>query len=1063
MFRSCLPPDVLELSFRVASSSSQATRSCRTSVSPAFARALHQVALAEPKAAYDPTDAPSRHGRTRKRQLTPAVRSSQATGIAKRKVPSGPNALASLAKKVLALERITLAEPEKASEPSLTYSDTELLSLYEDLLGIQAQDSLPADTQAAPLSKPVLSQQEQDHNAVLAVRDRLAASAPTVDTSHSLSTRLMQQRGTEWMQASHDQETSVQSGQGTLHREVIGHIGRAISVMDATRAAVAPEEGHERVRVVLVSKDEWMSLLNHCVRNGDLLAGEDVLGLMKRSGFYPAEDFQNVVLDVYSRNGDVDNFERALATISGTLAISSVILVLAHDSIITPESPTETQRDLHVRAYLVRDTLAEQAPNAPQAPSELDRCKPALDILHKYEESAKPAPMRSYSRVISQLAFGASPFTLTIPTPGGSSGGLQKKRIVPERKSTSLSRAHAWDLFAHMRYVAHPTPDVYMYADMMRCAPSPEMALDLWTELGEQLRKRANRTELGASAFGLRDAVARGKVTEAAAREAHVRAVRRAYNAVISTCARSGEVQYVHEAFRLLREMVGGVAGQSRDPASLFGMVGGTERGGGVAMPDIYTFRALLEAARRMGDLEKARWILAEIVRGPGGAQGTAMGDEDEIRVDEQLMVKVFHTYAAYRPPFKRNNTRLIEDDDASSMKAEGPQPTEQETTEAQVDAETTPTTALESLDAQPGEEGPHPTALDIPETTPSFSHLPPQTSAEVISEARALFSRILEDTPFAPSSQGEPGVRDLGADYSPVPRKFASVQLSAPLLNAYMAVFYQHANVHVAQDTFRALWGEPAAHASSRQGLRVSRDAYTYLDALEWAANMRRSKREERRAACAFAEKLWEGWREMEASNVGGGGAGVGKGKCSARVVEKVYAALIRVLALNNELDTAVSILRTFVARYPASNVRLPRGIPISASPSSSTFPSPSPSTPTIMVKPPMLSTRTSLTAAQRPLVRMSTPSTIGDDTVPPLLTFRDLELLHHRLMAAGRRADVRYVTGVTKTYEGALKRRRDAWMKAEPERASVGRGQEEVEAEAEVNESGEREDVEL
>ncbi|KAG1810342.1 uncharacterized protein HD556DRAFT_1319543 [Suillus plorans] len=51
------------------------------------------------------------------------------------------------------------------------------------------------------------------------------------------------------------------------------------------------------------------------------------------------------------------------------------------------------------------------------------------------------------------------------------------------------ANSQAWDLFAHMRYVAHPTPDAHLYALVIRtCAstflsPEPKRALDLWTEM----------------------------------------------------------------------------------------------------------------------------------------------------------------------------------------------------------------------------------------------------------------------------------------------------------------------------------------------------------------------------------------------------------------------------------------------------------------------------------------------------------------------------------------------------------------------------------------------------
>ena len=57
-----------------------------------------------------------------------------------------------------------------------------------------------------------------------------------------------------------------------------------------------------------------------------------------------------------------------------------------------------------------------------------------------------------------------------------------------------------------------------------------------------------------------------------------------------------------------------------------------------------------------------------------------------------------------------------------------------------------------------------------------------------------------------------------------------------------------------------------------------------------------------------------------------------------------------------------------------------------------------------------------------------------IPDDTVPPLLTFPELELLHQRLVAVNRAEDIKYLKWLCKAYESALRTRRDAMLRAEP-----------------------------
>jgi hypothetical protein len=110
------------------------------------------------------------------------------------------------------------------------------------------------------------------------------------------------------------------------------------------------------------------------------------------------------------------------------------------------------------------------------------------------------------------------------------------------------------------------------------------------------------------------------------------------------------------------------------------------------------------------------------------------------------------------------------------------------------------------------------------------------------------------------------------------------------------------------------------------------------------------------------------------------------------------------------SDLDEALACLRAFVARYPPCDVR---ERPLSS---------------TTTQLPDMRSTRVTLAASDRPLVRLTTALDVQDDDVPPLLTFADLEVLHHRLVAVGDRRGLAYVKWVCKAYEGALRKRREA-----------------------------------
>jgi len=112
--------------------------------------------------------------------------------------------------------------------------------------------------------------------------------------------------------------------------------------------------------------------------------------------------------------------------------------------------------------------------------------------------------------------------------------------------------------------------------------------------------------------------------------------------------------------------------------------------------------------------------------------------------------------------------------------------------------------------------------------------------------------------------------------------------------------------------------------------------------------------------------------------------------------------------------LDEAMNHLRAFASKYPPQDL---------------TRPPP---------KHPLQSTRVSLEAV-KPLVRIVSPADVPDDHVPPLLMFRDMEILHHRLLFDDRVKDIGYVKWLSKAYEWALRVRRDKAVKAKFDGSAV------------------------
>jgi hypothetical protein len=261
------------------------------------------------------------------------------------------------------------------------------------------------------------------------------------------------------------------------------------------------------------------------------------------------------------------------------------------------------------------------------------------------------------------------------------------------------------------------------------------------------------------------------------------------------------------------------------------------------------TWTALLDGCKRVGDLGRARWILAEAVRAEG--------------LNEEMMQHMFHAYAAYRPPFKRGATRIVDDGAAVAPPAH---PDQGEPLASAIEG----SSDLPSVSADVSSDSD--TDLSRTDTMPSFSHLPPQSPGEVITEVRALFDRILQDTnPTSHSSSNMPP--------GPLAGKF-NVTLTPRLLNAYMSVYYSHASIESARDVFERLFSCDVGFMG---------DSRTYVDALERCALARPRERD---IAGKWVDELWTRWEELERKWVNGAtGTTV-----TARLVERAHTAVRKV-----------------------------------------------------------------------------------------------------------------------------------------------------------------------
>ena len=427
-------------------------------------------------------------------------------------------------------------------------------------------------------------------------------------------------------------------------------------------------------------------------------------------------------------------------------------------------APTDKQRDLHIKAHL----------NASD-PSELPTR--ALAILHDYELRALPAPQQTYTRCITHLFSSKS----------------------------SVAHAHAWDLFSHMRYVAHPVPDALLYTLMIRaCAtPSlstgvePERALDLFHEMTVDQR---------------------------------IEPTSGAYAATILACARSGRRDYVHEAFRLAKQMLDAY----RDA-----------RGNSAFAPDTRFFKALLEGAKRIGDLGRTRWLLAEMVRIADDVEHNKAGPGASVRVDTQVMMHVLNAYATYNPPFRRSATKVL--DEVLDQAQEIPE-------------------SPEKLPFSTGNDKED--VVHRPQKS-QFSYLPPQTRAELVYEVRLLMDQIVEH------HKAEAGDSSTG--------RFKHVQLTPRLLNAYISVHYAHSSLETSISLYRTLFRD----------LGVAKDAQTYVEALERFSKV---KKDQRATVKPLADEIWSVWESMEEAWRRGDPNSL---QINARIVERANTGMIRLLSM--------------------------------------------------------------------------------------------------------------------------------------------------------------------
>ncbi|KAF8602210.1 hypothetical protein BDV93DRAFT_607664 [Ceratobasidium sp. AG-I] len=664
-------------------------------------------------------------------------------------------------------------------------------------------------------------------------------------------------------------------------------------------AFIAPDETASP-QLGLVLDSEWKDVIGAALDAADINYALKALTAMKSSNaVLPNNTDLHLLGHSYLRT-NVDHF----TTLSDKLAQAGY-------------PPTPDRLSLFIYSHLHTQPTTQLRP--------LERINKTQELIHKLEAQGTPPSQEGYAHVIRAYLDVAKESNLL-------SENLPDTSVDATNPFAAITAVR--DLFVHMRYVAHPTPSLELYGlAISACAqgrnPNPLRALELLQEVRGGL--------IGGKSEFLQPEVDIGSLTAC-------------YNGTIRACARAGP-RFAGDAFRLAKELV-----------QLDGIPVAGARTVNIN-PDRRTMAALMHSAKRLGELGRARWILTEVMR----AQDQVLGrvehpKESEVILDEEIMVCTFQAYSAYRPPFRREGVRKMDD-----VKDAEPQQT------APASPDAGPESRIEMLSG-------------------STPHTLPQSSQDVIFEADALFSRILSNHSRSPDPL------------------FVHVPVSARVVNAYLGVHFSHASLEAALSMFSDVYKLPRMPEPN---------AYSFVGLLERLAHAQKS---DRTVALDEARRAWAVWTKWF-KRVEMGDVDPTVAEATPRAIERVWIAIIKIYSLCDDMDTALTLLREFVTKYPPSSLKhasIPTA-PVNRSPLEHVGPaSPSPSLSALLATP---APRAGL------LVRLTMPEQIAEPGVPPHLLFTDLAPLHQRLVSRHphRRADVAFVTWTCKSYELQLKRRRE------------------------------------
>lgn len=379
-------------------------------------------------------------------------------------------------------------------------------------------------------------------------------------------------------------------------------------------------------------------------------------------------------------------------------------------------------------------------------------------------------------------------------------------------KSTPQLIARGWDLYAHTRLVAYPVPDVGLFSTMIQACSrgsqsSPERANDLFVEM----------------------TVDNGLPPS-----------EEAYNGLIRSYACEGSIENYFEALRYMRQMLDNNVEPSK-----------------------HTFHALLEGARRHGDLARARWMLVKMVEVGGKSEP-----------DSNSIGRVLQTYASYKVPVKGGGG-------AKKSKSSIP-------LSSQVSSSSSTSTSPRKKNSAPEPKSftsTHAILKVMGESSLDYPGPLPQTSEELLLEARILMLQCV--SPHVLDSN-IPLQSAFNERKNITNSLFPNVVPSTFLLNSYFELLAMHAPFPVTVDFFN--------HAFVAAGIEKNRFSF---ERMITQCEMSKNKEHGMKVALeTFGE--WKEWCSGTSKLAVGEGAGEkrkvkeGEGKN----ISKMWASMIRNLA---------------------------------------------------------------------------------------------------------------------------------------------------------------------